>query len=61
MKKAATRSGNAKANPPEHGTGSYRGVKLLTPAVPPKTPLRELQKAVDAAVAKHAHAFAKEK
>jgi hypothetical protein len=61
MKKAATKTSRAKAKSSATRPASYRGVKLLAPAVPPKTPLRQLQKAVDAAVAKHAHAFTKGK
>ncbi len=34
----------------------YRGVKLQTPATPPKTPLANLQHALDTAWAKHVDA-----
>jgi hypothetical protein len=37
---------------------SYRGVKLQSPASPPKTSLTKLQDAVRHAVAKNAHALA---
>lgn len=36
----------------------YRGVVLQTPAAPPRTPLKKLQEAVEAAVAKNADALA---
>ncbi|MGH6986129.1 MAG: hypothetical protein ACRED9_04730 [Caulobacteraceae bacterium] len=36
----------------------YRGVKLQTPATPPRTPLSKLQQALDKALAKHADALA---
>ena len=61
MKKTAKTSTGVRSKSSASKPLSYRGVKLLAPAVPPKTPLRELRKAVDAALAKHSHAFAKGK
>ncbi len=40
---------------------SYRGVTLQPPATLSKTPLVRLQKAVEAAVAKNAHALSRKK
>ena len=37
--------------------GVYRGIRLVKPAVPPRTPLASLRKAVDAAFVKHADAI----
>ena len=37
--------------------GVYRGIRLVKPAVPPRTPLASLREAVDAAFVKHADAI----
>lgn len=38
-------------------SGVYRGIRLVKPAVPPRTPLASLREAVKAAVAKNADAI----
>lgn len=39
------------------GAGVYRGIQLIKPAVPPRTPIASLRKAVKAAVVKNADAI----
>jgi hypothetical protein len=49
----AKQAAGTKAGP----RGVYRGIRLVKPAVPPRTPLASLRKAVDAAFVKHADAI----
>lgn len=63
--KAQTNRGKAVAKKPAgFRPGYYRGIKLLSPAVPPTRPIEEIERAVEAAVAKalveHPELFARD-
>ena len=56
----ATTGTKTDAAPSAHGkarAGVYRGIRLVKPAVPPRTPIATLRKAVQAAFVKNADAI----
>lgn len=53
----ATTQISSEVKRPTAAKGVYRGIRLVKPAVPPRTPIASLREAVKAAVVKNADAI----